>query len=170
MKKKYYNRVLRRPSPPLHLAGGVLLGKAYRGCNGEARWVEEFESYLPMPVFGSVVAGIEVTGIEGGGGARVAGGVEEEELRVVERRMHEHRESMRKLLGWLSCSVFAGIGRSTVSLELAGSGAIGRRRLSEFLWDSARVCASRGSCEAAGVVRGANAGWWRWLHGEFLLA
>ena len=105
----------------MHLAGGVC-GRAYRGCNGEARWVEEFESYLPMPVFGSVVAGIEVAGIEGGGGARVAGGVEEEELRKVERRTHKHRESVRKLLGWLSCSVFAGIGRSTVSLELTGSG------------------------------------------------
>ena len=30
----------------MHLSGGVLLGRAYRGCNGEARWVEEFESYL----------------------------------------------------------------------------------------------------------------------------
>ena len=132
MKKKYYNRVLRRPSPPLHLAGGVLLDRAYQGCNGEARWIEEFESYLPRPMFGSMVAGIEVAGVEGGGGARVAGGVEEEELGVVERRMHEHRESMRKLLGWLSCSVFAGIGRSTVSLELAGCGVIGRRRLGGF--------------------------------------
>ena len=83
----------------MHLAGGILLGRAYRCCNGEARWVEEFESYLPMLVFGSVVAGIEVAGVQGGGGARVAGGVEEEELGVVERRTHEHRESMRKLLG-----------------------------------------------------------------------
>ena len=83
----------------MHLAGGVLLGRAYRGCNGEARWVEEFESYLLMPVFGLVVAGIEVAGIEGGGGARVAGGVEEEDLGVVECRAHEHCESMRKLLG-----------------------------------------------------------------------
>ena len=85
-----------------------------------------------MPVFGSVLAGIEVDGVEGGGGARVAGGVEEEELRKVERRTHKHRESVRKLLGWLSCSVFAGIGRSTVSLELAGCGVIGRRKLSGF--------------------------------------
>jgi len=46
-KKKNYNRVLHRPSLPLHLAGGVLLGRAYRGCNGEARWREEFENYLP---------------------------------------------------------------------------------------------------------------------------
>ena len=83
----------------MHLAGGVLLGRADRGCNGEARWVEEFESYLPMPVFGSVVAGIEVAGVEGGGGARVTGGVEEEEVVVVKHRAHEHRKSMRKLLG-----------------------------------------------------------------------
>jgi len=116
----------------LHLAGGVLLDRDYQGCNGEARWIEEFESYLPIPMFGSVVAGIEVAGIEGGGGARVAGGVEEEELGVVERRTHEHREIMRKLLGWLSYSVFDGIGRSTVSLELDGGSAIGRRRLSGF--------------------------------------
>jgi hypothetical protein len=69
----------------LHLAGDVLLGRAYRGYNGEARWIEEFESYVPMPVFGSVVGGIEIAGVEGGSGARVAGGVEEEELWVVER-------------------------------------------------------------------------------------
>ena len=99
MKKKNYNRVIRRPSPPLHLAGGVLLGMAYGGCNGKARWIEEFKSYLPMPVFGSVVAEIEVAGVEGGGGAQVVGGVEEEELGVVERRAHEHRNSVRKLLG-----------------------------------------------------------------------
>jgi len=83
----------------LHLAGGVLLGRAYRGYNGEARWVEEFESYLPMLVFGSVVAGIEVASVERGGGARVTGGVEKEELGVVEHRAHEHRKSVRKLLG-----------------------------------------------------------------------
>ena len=76
-KKINYNRVLCRPSPPLHLAGGVLLGRAYQGCNGEARWVEEFESYLPRSVFGSVAAGIEVAGVYGGGGARIAGDVEE---------------------------------------------------------------------------------------------
>jgi len=83
----------------LHLAGGVLLGRAYRGCDGEARWVEEFESYLPVPVFGVGVAGIVLVGVDGGGGARVAGGVEEDELVVVERRAHEHHESVRKLLG-----------------------------------------------------------------------
>ena len=55
--------------------------------------------YLPMPVFGSVVAGIEIAGVEGGSGARVAGGVEEEELRVDECQAHEHRECMGKLLG-----------------------------------------------------------------------
>ena len=83
----------------MHLAVGVLLGRAYLGCNGEARWVEEFESYLPMPVFGVGVAGIVLVGVDGGGGARVAGGVEEDELVVVERRAHEHRKSVRKLLG-----------------------------------------------------------------------
>ena len=83
----------------MHLAGGVLLGRAYRGCNGEARWVEEFESFLPMPVFEAGVAGIEVVGVDGGGGVRVASGVEEEELGVVEHRVREHRKSVRKLLG-----------------------------------------------------------------------
>ena len=52
-----------------------------------------------MPVFGSVVAEIEFAGVEGGGGAQVVGGVEEEELGVVERRAHEHHEGLRKLLG-----------------------------------------------------------------------
>jgi hypothetical protein len=76
-----------------------MLGRTYRGCDWEARWVEEFESYLPMLVFGPGVDGIEVVGVDGGGGVRVAGGVEEGELGVVERRAHEHRESMNKLLG-----------------------------------------------------------------------
>ena len=83
----------------MHLAGGVLLGRVYRGCNGEARWVEEFESYLPMLAFGARVVGIEVAGVNGGGGVRVAGVVAEGGLEVVERRAHMHRESVRKLLG-----------------------------------------------------------------------
>ena len=99
MKKKNYNWVLRRPSPQSHLAGGVLLGRAYRGCNGEARWVEEFESYLPRSVFMVGVTGIVLVDDDGGGGVQVASGVEEGELGVVEHRAHEHRESMRKLLG-----------------------------------------------------------------------
>ena len=119
-----------------------------------------------MPVFGSVVAGIEVAGVEGGGGTRVTGGVEEEELGVVERQAHEQRESMRKLLGWLSCSVFAELGRSTANLELAGGGAIERRRLSGLWWYLACERASLGLGEAAGVVRGASVGRWRRLHGE----
>ena len=52
-----------------------------------------------MPVFGAGVAGIEIVGVDGSGGVRVAGGVAEEGLGVVERRAHEHRESVRKLLG-----------------------------------------------------------------------
>ena len=98
-KKINYNRVLRQPSPPLHLAGGVLLGRAYRGYNGEARWVEEFESYLPKPVFGRMVTGIVLVGGNGGGGVRVVGGVGEGELGVVECRVHKHHESVRMLLG-----------------------------------------------------------------------
>jgi len=98
-KNKNYNRVLRRPSPPSHFSGGVLLGRAYWGCDGEARWVEEFESYLPVPVFGVGLAGIVLVSVDGDDSARVAGGMEEEELGVVERRAHELRESVRKLLG-----------------------------------------------------------------------
>ena len=83
----------------MHLAGGVLLGRAYRGYNGEARWVEEFESYLPRSVFGRMVTEIVLVGGNGGGGARVIDGVGEGELDVDERRVHKHHESMRKLLG-----------------------------------------------------------------------
>jgi len=78
MKKKNYNRVLRRPSPQPHLAGGVLLGRAYRCCDWEARGVEEFESYLPVPVFKAGVVRIEFAGVNGGGGVRVAGVVGKE--------------------------------------------------------------------------------------------
>ena len=52
-----------------------------------------------MPVFGFGVAGIVLVGVNGGGGAQVVGGAGEKGIRVVERRMHEHRESVRKLLG-----------------------------------------------------------------------
>ena len=83
----------------MHLAGGVLLGRAYRSCNGEARWVEEFESYLPRSVFERMVTGIVLVSGNGGGGARVIDGVGEGELEVDERRVHKHHESMRKLLG-----------------------------------------------------------------------
>ena len=83
----------------MHLAGGVLLDRAYRGCNGEARWVEEFESYLPRSVFGVGVTGIMLVDDDGGGGARVVDGAGEGGLGVVERQVHERRESMRKLLG-----------------------------------------------------------------------
>ena len=83
----------------MHLAGGVLLGRAYRGCNGEAHWVEEFESYLPRSVFGRMVTGIVLVGGDGGGGAWVIDGAIEGELGVVERRAHEHHKSVRELLG-----------------------------------------------------------------------
>ena len=83
----------------MHLAGGVLPGRAYRGCNGEAREREEVEEHLPRSVFGRIVTGNELVGIDGGGGVRVVGGVGEGGLGVEERRAHEHRESVRKLLG-----------------------------------------------------------------------
>ena len=46
-----------------------------------------------------MVTGIELVGVDGGGGVRVTGGVGEGGLRVEEPHAHEHRESMRKLLG-----------------------------------------------------------------------
>ena len=52
-----------------------------------------------MPAFGAGVVGIEVAGVDDGGGVRVAGVVAEEGLGVVKRRAHEHRDSVRKLLG-----------------------------------------------------------------------
>ena len=52
-----------------------------------------------MPAFGAEVVGIEVAGMNGGGGVRVAGVVAEGGLGVVEHRVHEHCENVRKLLG-----------------------------------------------------------------------
>ena len=83
----------------MHLAGGVLLDRAYRGCNGEAREREEVEEHLPRSVFGRMVTGIVLVGGNGGGGVRVVGGVGEGELGVVECRVHKHHESVRRLLG-----------------------------------------------------------------------
>ena len=83
----------------MHLAGGVLLGRAYRGCNVEARGREEFENYLPRSTFEWMVARNELVGVNGGGGVRVVGGVGEGGLGVEERRTHKHCESVRKLLG-----------------------------------------------------------------------
>ena len=74
-------------------------GRAYRGCNWEACGVEEFESYLPMPMFKAGAVGIKLAGVNGGGGVRVPGVVAEGRLGVVECRAHEHREGLRKLLG-----------------------------------------------------------------------
>ena len=45
------------------------------------------------------MTGNKLVGINGGGEVRVAGGVGEGGLGVEERRAHEHRESVRKLLG-----------------------------------------------------------------------
>ena len=83
----------------MHLASGVLLGRAYRGCNVEACGREEFENYLPRSMFGWMVAGNGLVSDDGGGCARVVVGVGEGELGVDERRAHEHRERVRKLLG-----------------------------------------------------------------------
>jgi hypothetical protein len=46
-----------------------------------------------------MVTGIKLVGVDGGGGVWVAGGVGDGGLEVEEHRTHEHRESVRKLLG-----------------------------------------------------------------------
>ena len=83
----------------MHLASGVLLGRAYRGCNGEAREREKVEEHLPRSAFECKVTGNKLVGVNGGGEVRVSGVVGEGGLRVEERCAHEHLESMRKLLG-----------------------------------------------------------------------
>ena len=98
-KKTNYNRVLRRPSPLLHLAGGVLLGRAYRGCNGEAREREKVEEHLPWSAFECLVHGIELVGVNGGAVVRFAGVGGEGGLGVGEQGAHEHRVSLRMRLG-----------------------------------------------------------------------
>ena len=75
-----------------------------------------------------MVTGIELVGVDGGGGVRVAGGVGEGGLGVEERRAHEHRKSMRKLLG---VALVHGLPLGWPvrgEHELAGGGAEGERR------------------------------------------
>ena len=65
--------ILRRRSSP----GGVLLGRAYRGCNGEARGSVGIEEHLPWSAFECTVHGIKLVGVNGGEDVRVAGVVGE---------------------------------------------------------------------------------------------
>ena len=99
MKKTIYNRVLRRPSPPWHLAGGVLRCRAYRGCHGEARGREGIEEHLPWSTFECLVHGFELVGVNGGSVVRFAGAGGEGGLGVGEQGAHEHRVSLWMLLG-----------------------------------------------------------------------
>jgi len=87
--------LLRRCSSP----GGVLLGRAYRGCNGEARGRVEIEEHLPWSAFEGSVHGIELVGVNGGADVRVASVVGEGGIGVGEQGAHEHRESVSMLLG-----------------------------------------------------------------------
>ena len=57
----------------MQLAGGVLLGRAYRGYNGEARGREEIEEHLPRSAFECRVKGIKLVGVNGGEDVRVTG-------------------------------------------------------------------------------------------------
>ena len=93
--------LLRRRSSP----GGVLLGRAYRGCNGEARERAGIEENLPWSAFECLVHGLELVGVNGGAEVRVAGVGGEGGLGVGEQGTHEHHVSWRMRLGFLSCSV-----------------------------------------------------------------
>ena len=87
--------LLRRCSSP----GGVLLGRAYRGCNGEARGRVGIEEHLPWSAFECLVHGIELVGVNGGAVVRFAGIGGEGGLGVGEQGAHEHRVSLRMRLG-----------------------------------------------------------------------
>ena len=76
-----------------------MLGRAYRGCNGEARGRVEIEEHLPWSAFEGLVHGIELIGVNGGADVRVAGVGGEGGLEVGEQGMHEHRVSLRMRLG-----------------------------------------------------------------------
>ena len=72
-----------------------MLGRAYWGCNGEAREREEVGEHLPRSAFECKVTGNKLVGVNGGGEAQFAGIVGEGGLGVEERHAHEHRESVR---------------------------------------------------------------------------
>ena len=83
----------------MHLAGGVLLARAYRGCNREVREGEKVEEHLPRSAFECKVNGIKLVGVNGGAVVRFAGVVGEGGLGVEEQGVHEHRVSLRMRLG-----------------------------------------------------------------------
>ena len=83
----------------MQLAGGVLLGRAYQGCNGEACGRVGIEEHLPWSAFECLVHGIELVGVNGGADVRVAGVGGEGGLGVGEQGMHEHRVSLWMRLG-----------------------------------------------------------------------
>ena len=87
--------LLRRRSSP----GGVLLGRAYRGCNGEARGRVGIEEHLPWSAFECLVHGIKLVGVNGGAVVQFASVVGEGGLEVEEQGAHEHRVSLRMRLG-----------------------------------------------------------------------
>ena len=83
----------------MHLVGGVLLGRAYRGYNGEVREREKVKEHLPRSAFECRGNGIKLVDVNGGEDVWVAGVVGEGGLGVEERGAHKHCESVRKLLG-----------------------------------------------------------------------
>ena len=76
-----------------------MLGRAYRGCNGEARGRVGIEEHLPWSAFECLVLGIELVGVNGGAVVRFAGVGGEGGLGVGEQGTHEHRVSLRMRLG-----------------------------------------------------------------------
>ena len=83
----------------LFRSGGVLLGRAYRGCNGEARGRVGIEEHLPWSAFEGLVHGFELVGVNGGAVVRFAGAGSEGGLGVGEQGAHEHHVSLRMRLG-----------------------------------------------------------------------
>ena len=77
----------------MYLAGGVLLGRAYRGCNREAREREKVEEHLPRSAFECRANRIKLVGVNGGEDVRVAGVVGEGGLWVEERRAHDRAKA-----------------------------------------------------------------------------
>ena len=85
------------------------------------------------------MTGKKLVGVNGGSVVRFAGAGGEGELGVGEQGVHEHRVSLWMLLGWLSCSVSFGAGRSAVSLSSPAAAQKGNGVGSRFGFDSARM-------------------------------
>jgi len=137
-KNKNYNWVLRRPFPQPHLAGGVLLGRAYRGCNGEAREREEFEEHLPKSAFECKVTGNKLVGVQW---RRWSSGHRRCRWRMAQGRGTSHARAPREREEAPGVALVHGLPLGWPvrgEPELAGGGAEGERRW-ESVWVRFRV-------------------------------